>query len=202
MSNLQQFRNAMVKYLGWEMTPEVAAAIEREAFAMPDNSHNPTKFGVKEYKGLVFQAERLKDIVDEIHPLHEAHFQETEKHRLGFGLDIDYDSMLSYEQAGRMIQFTCRDIETGKLVGNIRMYIDTSLHTGTLYASEDTYYVLPEFRKGFAALRFWQFMEDCLKAIGVREIRTDSKVLNKVHKLNEYCGYKHVANKYVKVFEE
>jgi len=202
MSNLQQFRTAMVKHLGQVMTPEVAAAIEQEAFYIPDNSHNPTKFGLKEYKGMVFQAERLRDILEEIHPLHEAHFQETEKHRLGFGLHMDYDTLLAYEYAGRLIQFTCRDIESGKLVGNIRMYIDTSLHTGTLYASEDTYYVLPEFRKGFAALRFWQFMEDCMKAIGVREIRTDSKVLNKVHKLNEYCGYKHVANKYVKVFEE
>jgi len=202
MSNLQQFRSAMVKYLGQELTPEVAAAIEAEAFQTPDNSHNPKKFGSKEYKGMFFQAEKFADIVDEIHPLHEAHFQETEKHRLGFGLNMDYDQLKSYERAGRMVQFTCRDIESGKLVGNIRMYIDTSLHTGTLYATEDTYYVLPEFRLGFAALRFWQFMEDCLKSIGVREIRTDSKVLNKVHKLNEYCGYKHVANKYVKVFQE
>lgn len=202
MSNLQQFRSAMVKYLGQELTPEVAAAIEAEAFQIPDNSHNPKKFGSKEYKGMLFQAEKFSEIIPEIHPLHEAHFQETEKHRLGFGLNMDYDQLKAYEQAGRMVQFTCRDLETGKLVGNIRMYIDTSLHTGTLYATEDTYYVLPEFRKGFAALRFWQFMEDCLKSIGVREIRTDSKVLNKVHKLNEYCGYKHVANKYVKVFQE
>lgn len=202
MSNLQQFRSAMVKYLGQELTPEVAAAIEAEAFQIPDNSHNPEKFGSKEYKGMVFQAEKFADIVDEIHPLHEAHFQETEKHRLGFGMNPDYEAFIASERAGKMIQFTCRDIESGKLVGNIRMYIDTSLHTGTLYAAEDTYYVLPEFRKGFAALRFWQFMEDCLKSIGVREIRTDSKVLNKVHKLNEYCGYTHVANKYIKVFQE
>jgi hypothetical protein len=202
MSNLQQFRTAMVKYLGWEMTPEVAAAIEREAFAVPDNSHDPAKFGMKEYKGLVFQVERIRDIVDEIHPLHEAHFAETEKHLDGFNLNADYDYFVACEREGGLIQFTCRDIETGKLVGNIRMYVRKSLHTGTLCANEDTYYVLPEFRKGFAALRFWQFMEDCLKSIGVREIYTDSKVVNKVHKLNEYCGYKHVANSYVKVFQE
>jgi hypothetical protein len=202
MSNLQQFRNAMVKYLGWEMTPEVAAAIEREAFAAPDNSHNPTKFGVKEYKGLVFQAERFRDIVEEIHPLHQAHYQETEKHRRGLEMNPDYEAFIDYERDGRMIQFTCRDIESGKLVGNIRMYVTTSLHTGTLMATEDTFFVLPEYRKGFAALRFWQFMEDCLVSIGVREIYTDSKVVNKVNKLNEYCGYKHVANKYAKVFQE
>lgn len=202
MSNLQQFRTAMVKHLGQVMTPEVAAAIEQEAFYIPDNSHNPTKFGLKEYKGMVFQAERIRDIIEELHVLHEAHYQETEKYRHGLEMRPNYDAFMDYEQAGRLIQFTCRDIESGKLVGNIRMYVTTSLHTDTLMATEDTYYVLPEYRKGFAALRFWQFMEDCLKSIGVREIYTDSKVVNKVHKLNEYCGYKHVANRYVKVFQE
>lgn len=194
-------RNAIASRLGQVLTPEVAVEIEMAAFAVPDESHDPAKFGEKEYKGFIFKAERLGDILDEIHPLHEAHFQETEKHRLGFGLDVDYDAMLFSERRGQLLQFTMRTTD-GKLVGNIRMYINKSLHTGTLYASEDTYFVLPEYRQGFAALRFWQFMEDCVKSIGVREVRTDSKVLNKVHKLNEYCGYKHVANKYVKVFEE
>ena len=192
----------MVKYLGWEMTPEVAAAIERETFTVPDNSHNPAKFGMKEYKGMIFQVERIRDLIDELHVLHEAHYLETEKHRHGLEMKPDYDAFIDHEMAGRLIQFTCRDIESGKLVGNIRMYVTASLHTDTLMATEDTYYVLPEFRKGFASLRFWQFMEDCLKSIGVREICTDSKVLNKVHKLNEYLGYQHVANKYVKVFQE
>lgn len=194
-------RNAIASRLGQVLTPEVAVEIEMAAFSFPDESHDPAKFCEKEYKGFIFKAERLKDILDEIHPLHEAHFQETEKHRLGFGLDVDYDAMLSSERRGQLLQFTMRTLD-GKLVGNIRMYINKSLHTGTLYASEDTYFVLPEYRQGFAALRFWQFMEDCVKSIGVREVRTDSKVLNKVHKLNDYLGYKHVANKYVKVFEE
>ena len=202
MLQLQNLRIALSANLGQVLTPEVAAEIEMAARYVEDKSHDPAKFGQKEYKGMVFQVERLCDIIPEIHPLHEAHFEETEKHRLGFGLHMDYDLLCGYERNGTLVQFTCRDVETGRLVGNIRMFVQTSIHTGTLYASEDTYYVLPEFRKGFAALRFWQFMEDALKAIGVREIRTDSKVVNKVHKLNEYCGYKHVANKYVKVFTE
>lgn len=202
MLQLQNLRIALSANLGQVLTPEVAAEIEMAARYVEDKSHDPAKFGQKEYKGFLFQVERLRDIVPEIHPLHEAHFEETEKHRLGFGLHMDYDLLCGYERNGTLVQFTCRDVETGRLVGNIRMFVQTSIHTGTLYASEDTYYVLPEYRKGFAALRFWQFMEDALKAIGVREIRTDSKVVNKVHKLNEYCGYKHVANKYVKVFTE
>ena len=202
MFDRENLRHCIASRLGQTLTPGVAAELEIAILYGPDNSHDPIKFGSKEYKGLLFKAERFADIIDEIHPLHEAHFQETEKHRLGFGLDVDYDAYCVYERRGELIQFTCRDVETGKLVGNIRMFVNKSLHTGTLYATEDTYYVLPEYRRGFSALRFWQFMEDCMKTIGVREIRTDSKVLNKVHKLNEYCGYKHVANKYIKVFQE
>jgi hypothetical protein len=195
-------RKALASNLGQFLTPEIAAQIEMAAFDLSDNSHSPSKFGEQEYKGFLFRVELLRDIVDEIHPLHEKHFAETEIHRLGFGLDLDYDYMQDMERQGRLIQFTCRARDTGMLVGNIRMYVQKSLHTGTLYASEDTFYVLPEYRRGFAALRFWQFMEDCLKSIGVREVRTDSKVINRVHKLNEYIGYKHVANKYVKIFTE
>lgn len=197
-----KLRMAIAAHLGQVLTPEVAVAIELGAIDRADSSHDPAKFGEKVTGGLMFRVERLRDIVEEIHPLHEQHFQETEIHRMGFGLDVAYDYLVDTERRGKLIQFTARTISDGRLVGNIRMYIQESLHTGTMYASEDTFYLLPEQRRGWNALRFWRFMEDSVRAIGVREIRTDSKVVNKVHRLNEYCGYKHVANKYVKVFTE
>lgn len=195
-------RQALGACLGKTLTPELAVAIEMAAFDNEDRSHDPLKFGEREYKGIVFRAERFSEILEELHVLHKEHFAETEIHRLGFGMNPDYDYMADMERQGRMVQFTARDAETNRLVGNIRMYVQTSVHTGNLYASEDTFYVLPEYRKGFMALRFWQFMEESMRVIGVSEIRTDSKVINKVHRLNEYCGYKHVANKYVKIFSE
>ncbi len=199
--DIAHFRQVLASFLGQTLTPEVAVAIEMAARSVPDHRIDIRQFDTKDYKGLSFGVEYLADIVDDIHPLHEAHFQETEKHRLGFGLDIDYDYLIATERSGGLIQFTART-EDGRLVGNIRMFLDTSLHTGTLYASEDTFFILPDYRKGFAALRFWQYMEQIVRQLGAREIRTDSKVINKVHKLNEYCGYTHVANKYVKVFKE
>lgn len=197
-----KLRQMLASHLGQVLTPEVAVAIEMGAFDTEDRSHSPDKFGEREYKGFLFRAERFDDVLPELHALHEQHFAETEIHRIGFGMNPDYDYMREMERQGKMVQFTAREIETGKLVGNIRMYIQASVHTGNLYASEDTFFVLPEYRKGFMALRFWQFMEEAVRTIGVVEIRTDSKVINKVHRLNEYCGYKHVANKYVKIFVE
>jgi hypothetical protein len=198
---LDLLRLALAQNLGKQLTPEVAAEIELAAVDREDRSHNPEKFGARTYKGLTFRSERFSEILDELHVLHEQHFAETEVHRLGFGLDPNYEYMADMERRGNMIQFTARN-EDGKLVGNIRMYVNQSLHTGTLYANEDTLYIVPEYRQGFTAVRFMQYVEDCLRAIGVREVRTDSKTINKAHRLVEYMGYKHVANKYVKVFTE
>ena len=41
-------------------------------------------------------------------------------------------------------------------------------------------------------------MECALQQIGVLEITTDSKLVNQVGRLNEYLGYKHVANQFHK----
>lgn len=198
----QNLRQALASNLGKTLTPEVAVAIEMAALDAEDRSHNPTKFGEREYKGIVFRAERFADILPEMHKMHEEHFAETEIHRLGFGLNPNYDYVMDMERLGKMVQFTARNIETGELAGNIRMYVQASVHTQTLYANEDTLYIRPAYRKGFMAVRFMQFVEDALKSIGVKEVRTDSKTLNKAHKLVEYLGYKHVANKYVKIFSE
>jgi len=203
MASLQHhlLRQAIAANLGKVLTPEVAAAIEAGSFDDEDRSHSPDKFGEQIASGLIFKVERIRDIQDELQLLHELQFAETERHRLGFGLKVNYDYMAERERRGELLQFTART-PSGALVGNIRMYLEESLHTGTIYATEDTFYLLPEYRQGWTALRFWRFMEAAVRFLGVREIRTDSKVVNKVHRLNEFCGYTHVANKYIKIFSE
>ncbi len=190
--SLATFREALGSKLGEVITPELAAWLEDNAFDRFDLSHDPVKFGQKEYRGLTFRVERFRDIEAEIHPLHQQHWQETEAHRHGIAMNPNYEAFKTSERAGQLIQFTARDA-AGQLVGNIRMYLFSNLHTQTLAAKEDTFFVTPTHRHGFTAIRFWQFMEDCLAAIGVREITTDSKVINQVGRLNEYLGYTHIA---------
>lgn len=201
MTAVHRFRMAMVKYLGQQITPEVAAAIEVEAFSEPDRSISPARFAPMTYRGLVFAVESFRAIRDEIHPLHVEHWATTEKARHALGLNPDYDGFALAERQGRMLQFTAR--RDGRLVGNIRMYLFTSTHDGTLVAKEDTFFLRPEARVGFNAIRFWQYMELCVtKGLGVRQIRTDSKVANDVGRLNEYLGYEHVSNGYLRIFAD
>ena len=202
MEDHSQLRGVLAKHLGRLLTPEVAAAIEAEATARPDRSLDPEQFGVLVKDGLVFRAERLREIVGEMHCLHEAHWLETEKHRHGLKLNPDYDSMLADELGGRLIQFTVRTQAVHELVGNLRMYVGISRHSGTKFGHEDTLYLAPHIRGGFAALTLMRFAERALLSIGVREIRADSKLVNNADVLMRRMGYEPVALQFVKVFKE
>lgn len=201
MQDIATLRQALGRHLGAMLTPEVAASIEAEAMQGPDLSIDPAQFGQLFKAGLLFQAERMRDILAELHPLHQAHWLETEKHRHGLPLAPDYDAVLADERAGRLIQFTARDAAY-KLVGNLRMYLGTSRHSGTKFASEDTLYLAPEVRGGFAALTLMRFGEKALLSLGVREIRGDSKLINNADVLMRRLGYEPVSLQFVKIFKE
>lgn len=199
--NPHQLRTSLVAHFGQAITPEVAATIFNQACAVPDDSHDPARFPPQEYRGVTFQVELLRDILTQIAVLHEAHFAETEQHRHHLGLDVDYDYLLAQERAGELIQFTVRDAR-GALLGQIRMSVQRSIHTKTLFACEELLYLAPRVRQGFTAIRFIQYVENCLKAIGVREVRTISKLATGSHRLMEYLGYTHLSNQYIKSIKE
>jgi hypothetical protein len=193
----EQLCNLLARYAGQTISHELAVEIVRALF--PDQTNEPSNFSPQAYKGLTFQVERFADIETEMHVLHRAHWQETEAHRHAITMLPDYEAFKEDERVGKLIQLTARDGD--QLVGNIRMYLYTSRHTQTLAAKEDTFYLLPSHRSGFAAIRFWQYMEGCLKSMGVQEITTDSKVVNQVGRLNEYLGYSHIANVFHKYLQ-
>lgn len=197
----QKFRAALGASLGQQLTPELAASIEQYVFQQEDLSINPDIFGVQQYKDYTIRAERFRDILPEIHQLHVEHWAETEKHRHGLKLNPNYEAALAREMAGEMVQFTLRDSD-GQLVGNLRMYINVSLHTNTRYASEDTLFIKPQHRGGFVVMALMRFAESSLRAIGIREIRANSKVVNKADVLMKRLGYAPVAIEFVKFFEE
>lgn len=195
-------RDALHAHFGAVLTPDLAVQIEFDAHDRFDRGIAPARFAPRRYRNLVFRVESLRAILAELEPLHAAHFEETEKHLAGFELKPDYAYMAERERMGTLVQFTARD-EAGKLVGNLRMYLGTSLHTGSLFAEEDTFYLVPEVRKGFAALSMLRYAEDMLTGVlGVREVRASTKIVNAASKLMDYRGYAHVANQYIKTFKE
>src|SRR5687768_7780021 len=124
--------------IGQPLTPELAADIMLASQQVPAlipfdvfERIRPETCGA-----FTFAHERLEDIIDEMRPLHQAHWAETEKHRHGIAFNPDYETFCRYERAGRCIVFTLR--EDGRLLGNFSLYLDRSMHTKTLLATEDT----------------------------------------------------------------
>lgn len=186
----------LAKYAGQELTRAIAVELVNEMF--PDLTYSPERFGTGAYKGYTFQAERMADVQPELHPLHQAHYDETEAYRAGIAMMPNYEGMKERERAGRLIQFTARAPD-GALAGHMRVYISPSEHTDTLIATEDTFYFAPAHRGGFTAARLWQFVECSVAAIGVREIYFDSKLVNKADAMARYLKYTPIATKFAKI---
>jgi hypothetical protein len=204
MGEVMRFRQAVAQHLGKVLTPEVAAAIELEALYQRDESIDIAQFEPLEYRGVVFAAERFKAIRDELHVLHLAHWQETERYRIGSAMNPDYEYMEWAELAGKLLQFTAR--MDGVLVGNLRVYLYRDLHTQQKGANEDTLFLLPQVRIGFTANRFVDYAERCLARLDVVDAYVDTKILfdsegrtvRDVGSLMRRRGYAHVANRYHK----
>lgn len=192
---------ALAPYLGktldFEAARAILAQVEPEGHPIDLDALPTAACG-----SIEFRAERARDILPELHTLHEAHWQETEAYRHGLALSTaHYNQGLIDEQNGKMIQFTAR--HEGRLVGNIRMYLTVSRHTDSKMAQEDTVFLLPGFRGGRVALRFLQYMERCLAQLGVREIYMDDKVANpSAARLVTHLGYELIAYRRHKMLKE
>ncbi|MCH8180267.1 MAG: hypothetical protein IIA02_10855 [Proteobacteria bacterium] len=199
--DLHLLRLALSHFMGQQLTPELASRVEFIACGGEDLSPDPAQFAPLVLGEHLVQVERMADTLDELHALHVEHWQETEKHRHGLALAPDYPAMLAMERAGRVMQFTARALADGSMVGQCRMYLSTSLHTRTLFAQEDTLYLRPAHRGGFLAVHLLRYVERVLvDAIGVREIRADSKLVNNASVLMRRLGYTPTAQQFVKVF--
>lgn len=144
-----------------------------------------------------FQIEKIEDIWDELLENFRLHWKETEGYRHDQPFKPDKDRFFQYSQMGVFHVFTARD-DDGKLVGNLTAYTMPSMHTQEMVASEDTMFVLPEYRGKRVFYRLVEFAHNELRKMGVIEIVVTSKVSNPVGGILERIGYNLVANEYSK----
>lgn len=152
-----------------------------------DLCRDPAQFEPEEYKGVTFQVERMRDVVEEIKPLHQAHWQETEGYRHDQVCNPDYEAFIYHERIGQYMLFTVR--KDGILVGNCAVYVTRSTHTQELVAREDTLFILKDHRAGLIGKRFFQYCERVLESLGVSDVNFDVKLTNNVWKVWKRMGY-------------
>lgn len=146
---------------------------------------------------LTFAVEPLAPIWDEWMALVRLHWDETEAYR-GEPLAPRKDAYLAYDKSGMLVFFTLRD--DGKLVGYSGMYLYPSMHTSRLFAREDTWFLHPEYRKGFTVVRFVKFVEAVLKERGAESCWMSAKIANGAGRILEFLEYEPVSTVYVKNF--
>lgn len=151
---------------------------------------------------MIFSLEPLEQCWHEIYDMPDGlaykHWLETKAHQYDQKYAPMFDRYNSYAKAGWFLQFTVRD--AGRLIGFAGVYLTPSMHTQAMLATEDTWYLLPEYRKGWNAIKFYRHIEDRCRELGAEESTLtvpDSKERG-IHTLLLRLDYKPVSMSYSK----
>ncbi len=151
----------------------------------------------------VFGLERIADIEEELRPLHESHYNETETLYLDTPFDASYDRYKASEEIGQFVLFTIRVDST--LVGYVQYYVFNDMHTRVKQAREDALFIAKEYRGKKFAPRLLSYAEDALRQLGCSYIGMSSKAPvggPDVGPFLEKNGYKPIAIFYSKKLED
>jgi len=145
---------------------------------------------------ITFAIEPVSNAWPELIELHRAHWGETEAYRHGQPFAPRLDRYLDYERIGWYVLYTARDEDADRaLVGNVGVYYAPSMHTQELIATEDTLFLLKDYRRGGNAKHFIQFVIADAWRRGAVELTVTSKN-DKTGSLLKYLDFQPVAVQY------
>lgn len=146
---------------------------------------------------ITYQEEYFEDVIDEIKPLLERHWEEIALNKDKIPLDPDYEAYRKLSDAGAIHYTTVRD--DGKLIGYAIYFLIGNLHYSSLAIAEsDIFWLAPEYRKGSVGIRLIKAAEKFLVELGVNHIINKVKLHYDVGSLFESLGYKPFERLYSK----
>jgi GNAT superfamily N-acetyltransferase len=123
--------------------------------------------GLRAVPEVIFARESISQVIGEIKPLLEAHWQEIAQYP-DIPLDPDYDQYAHAEAAGQLRIYTAR---ADRLVGYAIYIVAPAWHyRQSLQARQDILFLLPKYRRGRTGLKLIQFTEQQLQAEGVQVV--------------------------------
>lgn len=147
---------------------------------------------------IVLHVERVESCWDEIEPLTRAHWEGTTSYRRHEPFNPDKTRYIQYNEMGFFHLITVRD--AGKLIGYFGLYITTSMHSQLRMATEDTFFIHPDYRQGRLALRVLKYVENYCALLGVHELLFSCEIDNKsgIVGLLERLGFQEQIRQYSK----
>lgn len=137
---------------------------------------------------ITYQQERFIDLIEELKPLLESHWEEVAWYKDKIKLCPDYDRYAELDQIGALHIVTARD--EGELVGYDINFVMPHLHYSEhTYAVNDIIFLLPEYRHAGIALEMVEHTEALLAEKGVSVITLHMKLAHPFTQLMEQAGY-------------
>ena len=151
---------------------------------------------------LTFQLEPVAQCWNEVLVLAEQHWQGTTTYRRHEPFAPSFDRYRACNEAGFFRLVTARD--GARLVGYFGVYVTPSMHSQLLMATEDTFYLHPDYRGGRTALRFLKHIEALCQHWGVHEILFSCEQDNPtgIKGLLSYLDYVPVIVQYAKILPQ
>lgn len=133
-----------------------------------------------------FEKVDLRDVYDEIETFLRNQAEEDNE-----PFQMDMDLLLTYNDNGFRRQYIARDED--RIVGHCAIYFSDNTRSGVPTAQEETWYLLPEYRKGWTALKLWKFIEEDLKKDGMKKITMTIDPKSRIKSLLTFADFT-VAN--------
>ncbi len=120
-------------------------------------------------RGSNFAREKYADIIDEIHLLLPQHYAEVKLQPDQITLNLDDGYYRQMEDLGNLVLIAAR--ADGKLVGYATVFLKADIHSAhTLVGFTDSYFLHPQYRRGWTGVKLIRFIEQTLKELGVKKI--------------------------------
>jgi L-amino acid N-acyltransferase YncA len=147
---------------------------------------------------IALQVESVAQCWDELEPLASSHWASTKSYRRHEPFNPDKARYLQFNEMGYFHLITARD--AGKLIGYFGLYITTSMHSQLRMATEDTFFIHPDYRQGRLALRVLKYIENYCQLLGVHELLFSCEIENKsgITGLLDRLGFHETIRQYSK----
>ena len=143
-----------------------------------------------------YKIAKVSECFDEVLKLLDNHYQELSVTK-NYPLNPDYEVYKQADETGNVRVILCTNDDV--IVGYIIFFIGLNLHyKDCLLATEDIYYLKPEYRKGTTGIKMFKFAEKYLKTLGVNMIKYSTKVHMDNSKLFEYLDCKLIEKIFIK----
>ncbi len=148
---------------------------------------------------VVYQEETVEEIIPDIKPLLEDHWEEVAINQDKIKLNPDFEAYKALGSSGKAKFYSAR--VDGELVGYFVVIVNKHIHySDHIFAYNDVIYIKDELRDSGVGKRLIQFAEDMLKQDGVSVLVINTKVHQPFDGLMRHIGYtlaERVYSKYI-----